>query len=197
MTESRADSEVRAELLAAGERVFADKGYAAATISDVIEASGTSRASYYRYFSNKIELFEELSHDCFREMRSVIRSFGELGPPPVGRPATVELLERYHELHARHKGVIRAWTELTGRAGTPMRRSGVAAVMALSDEMGSAISGIVPDLGDGERAVRATLLFLLIERSSFYVSNAVSRVDRDRLPPTLATLVHRGFLGGE
>jgi len=42
---------------------------------------------------------------------------------------------------------------------------------------------------------RAAMLFLLIERSSFYVSNQVSRVDPRRLAPTLATLVARGYFG--
>jgi AcrR family transcriptional regulator len=193
---SRQDTEVRAELLAAGERVFAGKGYAAATIGDVIAASGTSRASFYRYFKGKGDLFEQLSIDCFREMRAVIRGFADLGPPPVARQAAVDLLERYHELHARYGGVVRAWTELTGPPDSPMRESGAAVVKALTGEMERALRTVDPAVPESERAVRATLLFLLIERSSFYVSNAVSRVDRDRLPPTLATFVHRGFLGG-
>jgi hypothetical protein len=48
---------------------------------------------------------------------------------------------------------------------------------------------------DGEDPrTRAALLFLLVERSSFYVSNRVSRIDPGRLLPTLTTLVERGYL---
>ncbi|HEV8063676.1 MAG TPA: TetR/AcrR family transcriptional regulator [Acidimicrobiales bacterium] len=197
MSSSRPDTEVRAELLAAGERVFAEKGYAAATIGDVIAASRTSRASYYRYFASKSDLFEQLSLDCFREMRAVMRGLGDLGPPPIARRDTAELLERYHELHGRYGGVIRAWTELSGPPDSPVRRSGAAVVKTLAAEMEQVMAAVEPGSTRAERALRATLLFLLIERSSFYVSNRVSRVDRDRLPPTLATFVHRGFLGGE
>jgi AcrR family transcriptional regulator len=182
--------------LSAGERVFGDKGYAAATVDDVIRASGTSRASYYRYFSGKDALFEELSRACFREMRDVVRGFAQLGPLPVEPQATAGLLNRYQELHARYGGVIRAWTERTEAADSPLHESGAAAARAMAREMERALAGVVPGVPVAERAMRATLLFLLVERSCYYVSNRVSRVDRDRLTPTLACLVERAYLGG-
>jgi AcrR family transcriptional regulator len=193
---SRPEVDVRSELLAAGERVFAAKGYAAATIDDVIKESATSRASYYRYFSGKEQLFDELSRDCFRAMRAAIRDLADVAGPPVGRDGVLEVLERYHALHTRFGGVIRAWTELTGPADSPMRASGRAAVEALSAELERVLARLDPTLPAAERALRARLLFVLIERSSFYVSNRVSRVAGSRLPPTLTTMVERAYLGG-
>lgn len=202
----KAESDVRAELLAAGERVFADRGYQAATVDDVIRASGTSRASFYRYFSGKEKLFDELSRACFREMRELIRALPPRRSHPADRATTVGTLERYSELNERYGGVIRAWSELTGPTDSPMYESGKAAVRAMFKEMEATLQAVdpedvrhdeeSPDPG-GDRAIRAALLFLLIERSSFYVSNRVSRVDPRRLPPTLATLVHRGYLEGD
>jgi AcrR family transcriptional regulator len=199
-----ADGDVRAELLSAGERVFARRGYAAATVDDVIRSSGTSRASFYRYFSGKEQLFEELSRECFREMRDVIRAFGSLERVRVDRAEVVGLLAGYQELNERYGGVIRAWTELTGPADSPLHGSGTVAVRSLFDETAAVLGGETGHAGGGaeepapsERQLhtRAALLFLLIERSSFYVSNQVSRVDPRRLPPTLATLVQRAYLG--
>jgi AcrR family transcriptional regulator len=183
-----AEGDVRAELLSAGARVFASRGYATATVDDVIRSSATSRASFYRYFNGKEQLFEELSRACFREMRDVIRAFSSLGPVRAHRSEVVSLLVRYQELNDRYGGVIRAWTELTGPADSPLHDTGTAAVRALFDETAAV-------LGEREPQTRAALLFLLIERSSFYVSNKVSRVDPRRLPPTLATLVQRAYLG--
>jgi hypothetical protein len=53
-------------------------------------------------------------------------------------------------------------------------------------------AGTTPD----ELQTRAALLFLLVERSSFYVSNRVSRLEPRRLTPTLATLVERAYFPG-
>jgi AcrR family transcriptional regulator len=96
-----ADGDVRGELLAAGERIFASRGYAAATVDDVIRSSGTSRASFYRYFTGKEQLFEELSRQCFREMRDVIRAVASLGRGRVDRREVVGLLSRYPVLRIR------------------------------------------------------------------------------------------------
>jgi AcrR family transcriptional regulator len=194
-----AETDVRGELLAAGERVFAARGYAAATVDDVVRSSGPSRASVYRYFNGKEQLFEELSRACFREMRDAIRGFATHGQGAEGLGEIRSLLSRYQRLNDRYGGVIRAWTELTGPADSPLHDRGTAAVRAMFDET----AGVLARAGlsrqravtDSELRTRAALLFLLVERSSFYVSSRVSRIDPDRLPPTLATLVERAYFG--
>lgn len=195
-----AEAEVRAELLAAGEAAFASRGYAATTVDDVIRLSGTSRATFYRYFNGKEQLFEELSRACFREMREAVRTFATPANGPVGRPEVMGLLERYQDLNDRFGGVIRAWTELTGPADSPMHDRGTAAVRAIFQETAAlmrrnAAAAASPHVAADELTTRAALLFLLIERSAFYVSNRVSRLDPQRLGPTLATLVERAYLG--
>ncbi|MGO8874844.1 MAG: TetR/AcrR family transcriptional regulator [Acidimicrobiales bacterium] len=195
-----AEGDVRAELLAAGETAFATRGYAATTVDDVIRLSGTSRATFYRYFGGKEQLFEELSRACFREMRDAVRAFSATAHGPVGRLEIIGLLERYQGLNDRFGGVIRAWTELTGPADSPMHDRGTVAVRAIFHETAAlldrnAAAAGTPQLVAEELTTRAALLFLLVERSVFYVSNRVSRLDPQRLGPTLATLVERAYLG--
>jgi AcrR family transcriptional regulator len=188
-----AEGDVRAELLAAGERVFAARGYAAATVDDVIRSSATSRASFYRYFTGKQQLYEELSRACGRDMREAITSFAALGSRPR-RAEIIELLASYQSLNDRYGGVIRAWTELTSPAESPLRDRSTAAVRAMFDQTASALAGTeATGTSPHELQTRAALLFLLVERSSFYVSNRVSRVEPGRLTPTLATLVERAY----
>jgi AcrR family transcriptional regulator len=50
----------RQELIAAAARVFQDKGYEAATLSDVAELVGADRATLYYYVSSKEELLREV-----------------------------------------------------------------------------------------------------------------------------------------
>lgn len=49
----------RARLLDAMARVVAERGYAAATVADVVRAAGVSRSTFYDEFASKEELFLE------------------------------------------------------------------------------------------------------------------------------------------
>lgn len=50
----------RADLIDAGARVFATKGYHAANISDIATEVGIAHGTFYRYFTNKQQLAEHL-----------------------------------------------------------------------------------------------------------------------------------------
>ena len=50
---------VRAELVAAAERVFVDLGYHGASLRQIATRAGTTQAVLYRYFPSKATLFEE------------------------------------------------------------------------------------------------------------------------------------------
>ncbi|MFD8098346.1 TetR/AcrR family transcriptional regulator [Nocardia fluminea] len=62
---SRAESvlRTRAALLTAAEEVFADKGFAEATLDDIADRAGFSRGAVYANFANKTELFLALLDD--------------------------------------------------------------------------------------------------------------------------------------
>ncbi|WP_028956878.1 TetR/AcrR family transcriptional regulator [Sulfitobacter sp. 20_GPM-1509m] len=55
------------ELLETGARVFAEKGYDAATMRDVSEASGVSKALLYHHFTSKEKFYSQIA------MRSALR----------------------------------------------------------------------------------------------------------------------------
>lgn len=52
-----------AEIMAAGLRIFADRGFAATRLEDVAEAAGVSKATIYLYFASKAELFVAIVRD--------------------------------------------------------------------------------------------------------------------------------------
>lgn len=51
----------RTKLLEGSVRVFAQKGYASATVDDVLQEAGVSRASFYAHFPSKLAVVEALS----------------------------------------------------------------------------------------------------------------------------------------
>lgn len=55
-------------ILNAAENVFAKKGYASATMDDIAEAAQFSKATLYRYFNSKQEMFMEIILSTFDEV---------------------------------------------------------------------------------------------------------------------------------
>jgi AcrR family transcriptional regulator len=187
-------AELRQRLLDAAERVFATSGFANSTVDDIIGAAATSRATFYRYFKSKEDLFDELSIACFRDMRAVVKVLAQSDQATTGREQLEDLVAQYRDLHSRHGGVIRAWVELSDRPDSPTRKEAASTFGALLRGLERPISAVgAPSQIAPE--VQAALLFILMDRSSFYVLHRHSRVDPDRLPPTLATMIHRAYFG--
>jgi len=62
----------RMRIVAAAQRVFAAKGYHGASVSDVIEAAGASRGTFYLYFDGKRAIFDELLDELFGKLRACV-----------------------------------------------------------------------------------------------------------------------------
>lgn len=86
MTETQTDStdgrvlraralreERRAQILLAARRVFAQRGYHAASIQDIIDAAGIARGTFYLYFESKRSLFEVILDELLLQLRGSIR----------------------------------------------------------------------------------------------------------------------------
>jgi AcrR family transcriptional regulator len=188
------DQELRARLLEAGQRVFADTGYAGTRVADIIAAAHTSRATFYRYFKSKDALFTELSRLCFIELRVTTRAIGSLASGDGARDQLIDLLHHWRDLFNRHGGVIRAWFERDAVPDTAISGEATRVFDALFEELLGPISAA--DTGSRvDPEVQAALLFLLIDRSYYYVTSRQSHVNPDRLAPTLATMIERSYLG--
>jgi AcrR family transcriptional regulator len=64
----------RAEILAAARRVFAARGYGAATVRDVVRASDLSVGTFYEYFRDKDEVFRAVAHEANEALRARLRT---------------------------------------------------------------------------------------------------------------------------
>ncbi|QBI20709.1 TetR/AcrR family transcriptional regulator [Egibacter rhizosphaerae] len=68
-TLSRKGERTRGALLEAAEQVFGALGYHEASIVKITEAAGVAQGTFYRYFSSKQAIFEELVVDLNRRVR--------------------------------------------------------------------------------------------------------------------------------
>jgi AcrR family transcriptional regulator len=77
--------ERRESVLAAARRVFADKGYHTASITDILDAADIARGTFYLYFPSKRAIFDELLDNFFDHLRENVRPIVVDGsaPPPL------------------------------------------------------------------------------------------------------------------
>jgi len=78
----------RANVLRHAKRIFARKGYHRANITDIITRAGIARGTFYLYFRNKRELFEELLAQALGELNERIRRI-QMAP---GEPSPLDQL---------------------------------------------------------------------------------------------------------
>ncbi|HYZ99254.1 MAG TPA: TetR/AcrR family transcriptional regulator [Acidimicrobiales bacterium] len=62
-------AERKQQLLDAAARLFADQGYAATRVVDIVDAAGVAKGLFYWYFENKEALFRELAADIRHRLR--------------------------------------------------------------------------------------------------------------------------------
>lgn len=107
MRESR-----RRTVLDASLRVFSEKGYHATRISDLIEAAGIARGTFYLYFESKNAIFHELLDELLRRIQDSVNGV-ETGPgaKPVHTQLLVivrRVLTTFHEHPALTRLVLRS-----------------------------------------------------------------------------------------
>lgn len=193
-TEESKSTDLRGRLLEAAQQVFAVSGYASATVDDIISAAGTSRATFYRYFRSKDDLFDELSRECFLEMRALNTGFGSFDPAADGREALESLVAAYSDMQERQRGVVRAWMEQADRPASSVRKEAATTFHALLTGFEERINSVGTP-SDVAPEVQAALMLIVLNRVTFYVLHRHSRMKPQDLPPTLATMLHRAYFG--
>ena len=96
----------RTQVLAVARRVFAERGYHATSVADIIEAAGIARGTFYLYFVSKRAIFDELLDNLFAMLTAVLR---RVDVSPGAAPA----LEQMHENVDRVLGVLDQNRDLT------------------------------------------------------------------------------------
>ena len=98
-----------ARILGVAVEVFTEKGYGAATVSDIVERSGLSRGAFYLYYQNKNEIFKALVHEAVRDLYNIAPASAALGLRERIREST-----RQHFLQfSKHRGVLRCLFEVS------------------------------------------------------------------------------------
>ena len=178
-------------LLDAGAAVFAQKGYHAARVDDVVKRARTSHGTFYLYFGSKEDLFRALAVSVATEMAALAAEFPAIVPGPDGRCALRAWLARFHDLYEERGAVIRTWTEAE-MSDSEFGRIGGSLVIEFTARIAARIRPAGADL---DPQVAAMALVALVERTCYYRATGSLRTDRDVLLDTLADILQRGVCG--
>lgn len=79
----KARAQRRDQILAAAREVFAEKGYDATAVADIVRAAGVAQGTFYLYFPAKRDAFFALAEEFFAEMAGHVgEALAQGGPVP-------------------------------------------------------------------------------------------------------------------
>jgi AcrR family transcriptional regulator len=176
------------KLLDAGMRVFAERGYHAARVDDIVRAARTSHGTFYLYFANKEELLRALAIQCAQEMGALAGGLGVVTGDEAGAAELRRFLETFFSTYARFGPVLRAWME----GNIEDRETSRLGVVAFTD-IATALGERMRDAGANGDAASVSALMALLERFAYFLVSRQLEFDSDVLFDTVTRVVHRGF----
>ena len=178
-------------LVEAGREAFANLGYAAARVDDVVAIAGTSHGTFYLYFRNKEDLLHRLAVECGEELDDL--TAGWTTSPTTGRSGrrgrgSADFVTAYR----RHSSVIRVWME---------RREVDPLMQALAnDKLGALAAALTRRLDRSVAeavgpAVAALGLMSVLERMSAYLLSADGGMSEAEVVRSVAAMLSATFAG--
>jgi len=178
------------KLLDAGMRVFAERGFHAARVDDIVRAARTSHGTFYLYFANKEELLRALAIQCAEEMGALAGGLGAVTSDEAGAVELRRFLETFFSTYARFGPVLRAWME----GNIEDRETSQLGVVAFTD-IATAFGMRMRETGAAGDPATVAALMALLERFAYFMVSRQLEFDTDELFDTVTRVVHRGFFG--
>jgi AcrR family transcriptional regulator len=180
----------RAAIRDAATRLFADKGYASASIADLARACGISKALMYHYYRDKEDLLADIALSYVDRLASIVEEVAAQRLPPAAhlRRLVAAFMAEYEHSAARHRVLVQdvKYLERAHRSRVLARQRKVV------DGFAVVIAQLAPE---ASRAVLAKPLTMIL----FGMINWTFTWLKDRGPLTysgMAPLVADLFLGG-
>ncbi len=89
--------------------MFADRGYHAASVDDIVKLAKTSHGTSYLYFTNKEELFRALAEVIAVQLAGLTEQLPLLTPGPEGLASLTEWMADFHRIYVGAGPVLQAW----------------------------------------------------------------------------------------
>ena len=160
----------RSHILNVAARVFADQGFARASMAQVAMDCGISKANIYHYYSSKDALLFDILDTYLSELRDRIIHINMTGatPPEQLAKIIVETLRAYEGMDHEHK----IQTEGIPRLPADQQRILKSYQRELVTQLSDVVYAIAPKAFDGDsRKLRATVMSIFGMLNWYYMWN--------------------------
>lgn len=177
----RKKAQVQAQLVATAWELFAEHGFAAVTVDQIVETAGVSRSSFFRYFDTKDAALFHNTRLALDNMEADFEFRSRSAPP---RQALHEsLLQAATDYEAR-RGEYRTLRRLM-REDRVLRASAAAYNQSLLAEM---TSTYLRQLGQGDELAARVEVAVMWAAATVALESWVRADDEDLLPLTVRAL---------
>ncbi|MEX1177565.1 MAG: TetR/AcrR family transcriptional regulator [Nitriliruptor sp.] len=179
-----------ARLRDAARQVFAERGYAAARVEDVVAEAGVSHGTFYTYFTNKAGALDALIDETARELQSVVE---EPWDGPDAARAIASVIERFVDVFAGHADVMGTWLEASAHEPhfrQRLREVREGYIVRVAEQLDPALAAT-----PHEPMVAAAALVAMVEGYATQGLRADDAEDRASRVHTLAALWFGGLIG--
>lgn len=162
MTRTKPAEQRRADLLAASEALFLEKGVAATSLDEITSRAGVSKGLFYLYFRSKDDLLAALQDQFSVKLADRIRAATDLaGHWPAKLDACVQaIFDSYQESRDLHEVLF----QHGGRVSASHRQTHALAVDAIGDLLAEGKAAGAFDMADPE----ATAVLCWASTHGFY-----------------------------
>jgi AcrR family transcriptional regulator len=178
----------RDQLLEAALEVFARKGYEDARVEDVCVAAGSARATFYRHFSGKDQVFMALLARLAEELDAMATDVGPVTPDDAGYAALRVFVARNLAIAERWAPIIEA-LNVPRRLPPDAREVARASAVSVSRTVGRSLANGMPGRADPNLAVLA--MIALLDGVGHQIRTWDLTLDRDELVDSLTVLAQR------
>jgi len=182
----------RARLLEAGAKVFAERGFHAARVDDVVEGARSSHGTFYLYFSSKEDLFDQLVGQVAADLDVLVDELPVVTDTDDGRADLRRWLARFADVYDRYGPVIRTWTEAE-LSGASIGQHGQDVLRRLAAAMARNLQ--VPKRAHLDPTITGLALVMMVERLNYYVATKQVVATRDELLDTLVGVMSDALFG--
>jgi TetR/AcrR family transcriptional regulator len=180
----------REQMLASAARLFATRGYSAATMQEVAAACGVNKATLHHYVRDKHDLLAQITRGQVARLELLVHDVQAL---PLGaRPSLIELIERFMQVYARSQNEHRVLTEDVKFLSEDDRLEVLEAQRRVVAAFAEAVADLRPDLRDNRLQTPLAMLLFGMMNWTFTWLRDEGSLTHASLAPLVAAL----FLGG-
>ena len=175
--------ETRKRLLDAAAIAYGTLGYDAVRVDDIAAEAGTSHGTFYRYFRDKEEVFDEHADIATAEVGELLAAL----PPPPGREHAWAAAYAAH--YERHGGIIDCLRDA--------RAAGVMGAIRARHQMANALAAALDTRSFGDTDADVVTCFSLLENVPAATAYGYSGLTTDQATEVIATMLGRGMFAHE